>query len=98
VLGVLGYTGWLTAKNFFFGSDPFRRLFPARFLDDRYSSCSSASSLFQGLIRLSAGKERLVERVFSRRSAKRLERAAKSVRKPDMAAGEQDSGIGKFCN
>jgi hypothetical protein len=45
--------------------------------------------LLQGLIRLAAGKERLVERVFAQvREA--LDQQRNLIRKPGMAAGEND--------
>lgn len=65
VLGILGYAGWLTAVNFFSGSilssDFFLHAFWTIVL-----VLFLSFFLLQGVIRLAAGKERLVERVFSR--------------------------------
>ena len=65
VLGILGYAGWLTALNFFSGSilsgDFFLHAFWTIVLVLLLSFF-----LLQGVIRLAAGKERLLERVFSR--------------------------------
>ncbi|MFO7715966.1 GTPase [Desulfosarcina sp.] len=65
VLAVLGYTGWLTALNFFSGSilsgDFFLHAFWTIVLVLLLSFF-----LLQGVIRLAAGKERLLERVFAR--------------------------------
>jgi len=63
VLGVLGYVGWLTALNFFTGnilsSDFFLHAFWTIVL-----VLFLSFFLLQGVIRLAAGKEKLVERVF----------------------------------
>lgn len=65
VLGVLGYTGWLTVVNFFSGSilsgDFFLHAFWTIVLVLLLSFF-----LLQGVIRLVAGREKLVERVFAR--------------------------------
>jgi len=64
-LGVLGYTGWLTVVNFFSGSilsgDFFLHAFWTIVLVLLLSFF-----LLQGVIRLVAGREKLVERVFAR--------------------------------
>jgi hypothetical protein len=63
VLGVLGYVGWLTALNFFTGnilsSDFFLHAFWTIVL-----VLFLSFFLLQGVIRLAAGKEKLVELVF----------------------------------
>ena len=63
VLGVLGYVGWLTALNFFTGnilsSDFFLHAFWTIVL-----VLFLSFFLLQGVIRLAAGKEKLVARVF----------------------------------
>ncbi len=65
VLGVLGYAGWLTAVNFFLGTvlsgDFFLHAFWTIVLVLLLSFF-----LLQAVIRLAAGKDRLLERVFSR--------------------------------
>ncbi len=65
VLGILGYAGWLTAVNFFSGSilssDFFLHAFWTIVL-----VLFLSFFLLQGVIRLAAGKDRLIERVFSR--------------------------------
>ena len=65
VLGILGYAGWLTALNFFAGSilssDFFLHAFWTIVL-----VLFLSFFLLQWVIRLAAGKERLLERVFSR--------------------------------
>ncbi len=64
-LAVMGYAGWLTATNFFaghiLGGDFFLHAFWTVVLVLLLSFF-----LLQGVIRLAAGKERLVERVFER--------------------------------
>jgi GTPase Era involved in 16S rRNA processing len=64
VLGVLGYTGWLTAVNFFTGNilsgDFFLHAFWTIVLVLLLSFF-----LLQGVIRLTAGKDRIVEHVFT---------------------------------
>jgi GTPase SAR1 family protein len=65
VLGVLGYTGWLTAVNFFTGQILSGDFFLHAFWAIAVILLLSFF-LLQGLIRLAAGKERLVQRVFSR--------------------------------
>jgi hypothetical protein len=64
VLGVLGYTGWLTVESFFEGNilsgDFFLHAFWTILLVLLLSFV-----LLQGVIRLAAGKDRLVERMFS---------------------------------
>jgi GTPase SAR1 family protein len=65
VLGVLGYAGWLTATNFFSGnilsSDFFLHAFWTIVL-----VLFLSFFLLQAVIRLTAGKERMLERIFSR--------------------------------
>jgi hypothetical protein len=65
VLGVLGYAGWLTALNFFSG-----RILAGDFFLHAFWTIVLvlllSFFLLQGVIRMAAGKERLVERVFSR--------------------------------
>lgn len=65
VLGVLGYAGWLTALNFFSGSILSGDFFLHAFWTIIIVLLLSFF-LLQGVIRLAAGKERLLERVFSR--------------------------------
>ena len=64
VLAILGYAGWLTAVNFFAGTilsgDFFLHAFWTIVLVLLLSFF-----LLQGVVRLAAGKDRLVERVFS---------------------------------
>jgi hypothetical protein len=65
VLGVLGYAGWLTAENFFSG-----RILSGDFFLHAFWTIALvlllSFFLLQGIIRLAAGKERLLERIFSR--------------------------------
>jgi GTPase SAR1 family protein len=65
VLGILGYAGWLTALNFLAGS-----ILPSDFFLHAFWTIVLvlllSFFLLQGVIRLAAGKERLLERVFSR--------------------------------
>ncbi|MDL2321541.1 50S ribosome-binding GTPase [Desulfosarcina sp. OttesenSCG-928-B08] len=65
VLGVMGYAGWLTAVNFFTGP-----ILPGDFFVHAIWTLILilflSFFLLQGVIRLAAGKKRLVERVFSR--------------------------------
>jgi len=65
VLGVLGYAGWLTAVNFFSGSILSSNFFLHAFWTIVLILFLSFF-LLQGVIRLAAGKERLLERIFSR--------------------------------
>ena len=65
VLGVLGYAGWLTAENFFSGSILSGDFFLHAFWTIALVLLLSFF-LLQGVIRLAAGKERLLERIFSR--------------------------------
>jgi hypothetical protein len=64
VLGVLGYAGWLTAVNFFSGTILSGDFFLHAFWTIALVLLLSFF-LLQGVIRLAAGKERLVERVFA---------------------------------
>jgi len=64
VLGVLGYAGWLTAVNFFSGSILTGDFFLHAFWTIAIVLLLSFF-LLQGVIRLAAGKDRLVERVFA---------------------------------
>jgi hypothetical protein len=65
VLVVLGYSGWLTAVNFFTGTilsgDFFLHAFWTIVL-----VLLLCFFLLQGIIRLAAGKDRLIERIFTR--------------------------------
>ena len=65
VLGVLGYAGWLTAGNFFSGSILSGDFFLHAFWTIALVLLLSFF-LLQGVVRLAAGKERLLERIFSR--------------------------------
>ena len=65
VLGVLGYTGWLTAVNFFSGSILSSNFFLHAFWTIVLVLFLSFF-LLQGVIRLAAGKERMLERLFTR--------------------------------
>jgi GTPase SAR1 family protein len=64
VLGVLGYAGWLTAVNFFSGNILAGDFFLHAFWTIAIVLLLSFF-LLQGVIRLAAGKDRLVERVFA---------------------------------
>jgi GTPase SAR1 family protein len=64
VLGVLGYAGWLTAVNFFSGTILSGDFFLHAFWTMALVLLLSFF-LLQGVIRLAAGKERLVEGVFA---------------------------------
>lgn len=65
VLGVLGYAGWLTALNFFAG-----RILAGEFFLHAFWTIVLvlllSFFLLQGVVRLAAGRDRLVKRVFSR--------------------------------
>ncbi len=65
VLGILGYSGWLTGVNFFAGnilsSDFFLHAFWTIVI-----VLFLSFFLLQGVLRLAAGKERLLERLFTR--------------------------------
>ena len=65
VLGILGYAGWLTAVNFFSGSILSSNFFLHAFWTIVLILFLSFF-LLQGVIRLAAGKERLLERIFAR--------------------------------
>ena len=65
VLGVLGYAGWLTAVNFFSGSILSSNFFLHAFWTI-VLVLFLCFFLLQAVIRLAAGKERLLERIFSR--------------------------------
>ncbi|MEE4607903.1 MAG: hypothetical protein V2L15_03365, partial [Desulfobacteraceae bacterium] len=65
VLGVLGYAGWLTAVNFFTGSILSSNFFLHAFWTIVLVLFISFF-LLQAVIRLAAGKERLLARIFSR--------------------------------
>jgi hypothetical protein len=65
VLGVLGYAGWLTAVNFFSGSILSSNFFLHAFWTIVLVLFLSFF-LLQAVIRLAAGKERLLARIFSR--------------------------------
>ena len=65
VLGVLGYAGWLTAVNFFSGSILSSNFFVHAFWTIALVLFLSFF-LLQGVVRLAAGKERLLARIFSR--------------------------------
>jgi len=65
VLGVLGYAGWLTAVNFFSGTILSSNFFLHAFWTIVLILFLSFF-LLQGVIRLSAGREKLVEQVFDR--------------------------------
>jgi pilus assembly protein TadC len=65
VLGVLGYAAWLTAVNFFSGSILSSNFFLHAFWTIVLVLFLSFF-LLQAVIRLAAGKERLLERIFSR--------------------------------
>jgi pilus assembly protein TadC len=65
VLGVLGYAGWLTAVNFFSGSILSSNFFLHAFWTIVLVLFLSFF-LLQAVIRLAAGKERLLVRIFSR--------------------------------
>lgn len=64
VLGVLGYAGWLTAVNFFSGTILSGDFFLHAFWTIALVLLLSFF-LLQAVIRLAAGKDRLVERVFA---------------------------------
>ncbi|MGA6926952.1 MAG: hypothetical protein WBY88_14785, partial [Desulfosarcina sp.] len=65
VLGVMGYAGWLTTVNFFSDS-----ILPGDFFLHAFWTIAIvlllSFFLLQGVIRLAAGKDRLLERVFSK--------------------------------
>jgi len=65
VLGVLGYAGWLTAVNFFSG-----KILASNFFLHAFWTIALmlflTFFLLQGVIRLAAGKDKLVEQVFDR--------------------------------
>jgi hypothetical protein len=65
VLGILGYAGWLTALNFFAGNILAGDFFLHAFWTIALVLLLSFF-LLQGVIRLLAGKDRMLERVFSR--------------------------------
>ena len=65
VLGVLGYAGWLTAVNFFSGKILASNFFLHAFWTIVLVLFLSFF-LLQGVIRLAAGKEKLMEQVFDR--------------------------------
>ena len=65
VLAVLGYSGWLTALNFFTGNILSSNFFLHAFWTIVLVLFLSFF-LLQGVIRLAAGKERMLERVFAR--------------------------------
>ena len=65
VLGVMAYSGWLTASAFFAGSILGGDFFVHAFWTIALVLLLSFF-LLQGVVRLAAGKERLIERVFSR--------------------------------
>ncbi|PIE67404.1 MAG: hypothetical protein CSA23_03920 [Deltaproteobacteria bacterium] len=65
VLGVLGYAGWLTAVNFFSGNILSSNFFLHAFWTI-VLILFLTFFLFQGLVRLAAGKEKLVAQVFDR--------------------------------
>jgi len=65
VLGVLGYAGWLTAVNFFSGTILSSNFFLHAFWTIVLVLFLSFF-LLQGVIRLAAGKEKMVEQVFDR--------------------------------
>ncbi|BBO82007.1 hypothetical protein DSCO28_25730 [Desulfosarcina ovata subsp. sediminis] len=64
-LGVIAYTGWLTAANFFTGTILTSNFFVHAFWTITLILLLSFF-LLQGVIRLAAGRERLVARVFVR--------------------------------
>ena len=96
VLGVIGYTGWLTVVNFFsdtiLSSDFFLHAFWTIML-----ILFLSFFLLQGVIRLAAGKERLVEKVFSRvrREAAQEGNLSESTvwRQANVILGLGDAGI-----
>ena len=65
VMGVLGYAGWLTAVNFFSGNILSSNFFLHAFWTI-VLVLFLTFFLLQGVIRLAAGKEKLVEQVFDK--------------------------------
>jgi GTPase SAR1 family protein len=101
VLGVIGYTGWLTVVNFFSGTILSSNFFLHAFWTIMLVLFLSFF-LLQGFIRLGAGKERLVGRVFNRVRREADQRGSLSEstvwRQANMVLGLGDAGIGELGN
>lgn len=96
VLGIIGYAGWLTAVNFFSGTILTSNFFLHAFWTIVLVLFLSFF-LLQGVIRMAAGKERLVERVFSRvrKAVDQHSHLSDSPvwRQAELILGLRDSGI-----
>uniref|UniRef100_UPI00155DADE9 hypothetical protein n=1 Tax=Desulfosarcina cetonica TaxID=90730 RepID=UPI00155DADE9 len=92
-LAVLGYAGWLTAMNFFSNTILSSDFFVHAFWTIALVLLLSFF-LLQGLIRLAAGRERLVARVFERLQTS-LERDVRLAETPVWTQAQRILGLAR---